>query len=91
MQLNNSEKRRLKADAQRLEPILKLGKNGVSAGFLQSLETALAQKSLVKIKFADFKDQRKELSREIAEKTASELIMLVGNVAVFFRAGAVEN
>jgi len=40
----------------------------------------------VKMKFTDFKEERKTLAPEIAEKTGSTLVMQVGNVAVFFRA-----
>jgi RNA-binding protein YhbY len=40
----------------------------------------------VKIRFADFKDEKKVLAPQLAEKTGSELIMRVGNVAVYYRA-----
>jgi RNA-binding protein len=83
--LSNAEKRDLKARAQRLEPMLKVGHAGVSEAFLRSLDSALLQHELVKIKFTDFKDQKKELAPQIAEKSGSELVAQVGNVAVFFR------
>lgn len=83
--LGNPQIRKLKATAQRLEPILKVGKAGLSEGFLKSVDEALAQHELVKIKFADFKDQKKELSPQLAEKTSSHLIMRVGNVVVLYR------
>lgn len=86
MPLSNPEKRRLKAEAQHLESVLKVGKNGVSAAFLQSADAALTQHGLIKIKFTDFKEQKKTLAAEIAARSASEVIALVGNVAVFFRA-----
>lgn len=84
--LTNAEKRDLKARAQRLEPIAKLGHGGMSEGFLKCLDEALTVHGLVKMKFTDFKEERKTLAPVIAEKTASTLIMQVGNVAVFFRA-----
>ena len=84
--LTNAEKRALKSRAQKLEPMLKIGHAGVSDGFLKSLGAALAQHGLVKIRFGDFKEAKKTLAPEIAEKTGSELVMRVGNVAVFFRA-----
>ncbi len=84
--LTNPEKRDLKARAQRLEPIAKLGHGGMSAAFLQSLDAALTAHGLVKMKFTDFKEERKTLAPVIAEKTGSTLVMQVGNVAVFFRA-----
>ena len=83
--LSGSQKRALKARAQLLEPSLKLGHGGVSPGFLASLQTELARHELVKIKFTDFKDEKKVLAPQIAEATHSELVMRVGNVAVYFR------
>jgi RNA-binding protein len=83
--LSNREKRELKARAQKLEPILRLGPAGVSDAFVKSLDEALSRHGLVKIRFGDFKEEKKVLSPEIAEKTGSELVMRVGNVAVFYR------
>jgi RNA-binding protein len=39
----------------------------------------------VKIKFSDFKEEKKTLAPQIAEQSGSELIMRVGNVAVYYR------
>jgi RNA-binding protein len=77
--------RKLKSLAQRLDPMVKLGKAGVTDGFVASLKTALEQQELVKIRFDDHADQRKVLAPEIATKTGSQLIWIVGHVAVFFR------
>src|SRR5436190_12119413 len=83
--LNNSQIRKFKAASQHLEPILKVGKAGLSDGFIRSVEEALVQHELVKIKFVEFKEQKKELAPELAEKTSSHLIMRVGNVMVLHR------
>jgi len=85
MTLTNSEKRDLKARAQRLEPVVKLGHGGMSEAFLQSLDTALTQHGLVKMKFSDHKEEKKTLIPQMAERTSSALVMQVGNVAVFYR------
>jgi len=83
--LNNLQLRKFKAAAQLLEPMLKVGKAGLSEGFIRSVDLALAQHELVKIKFAEFKEQKKELAPQLAEKTASHLVMRVGNVMVLHR------
>jgi RNA-binding protein len=83
--MTNAQKRELKARAQLLEPVVKLGHAGMSDAFLASLDTALSLHGLVKMKFTDFKEQKHELVPQIAEKTGSTLVMQVGNVAVFFR------
>jgi RNA-binding protein len=83
--LTNAEIRKLKARAQLMEPMLKVGKAGLSEGFLKTVDEALARHELVKIKFAEFKEEKKTLAPLLAQKTASELIMRVGNVAVLYR------
>jgi RNA-binding protein len=83
--LSNADVRKLKAAAQRLKPILKVGKNGLSPQFLQSVEMAFETHELIKIKFDEFKEQRKTLAPELAAKTKSHLITLLGNVLVLYR------
>lgn len=83
--LNNAQIRKFKAAAQLLEPMLKVGKAGLSEGFIKTVDATLAQHELVKIKFSDFKEQKKELAPQLAEKTSSHLIMRVGNVMVLHR------
>lgn len=84
--LTNSEIRQLKARAQHLEPMFKVGKAGLSEGFIRSVGEALGLHELVKVKFLEFKEDKKTLTPQLAEKTSSRLIMRVGNVAVLYRA-----
>ena len=79
------ELRDLKAKAQRLKPLVRLGKEGISAPFLAALEQTLNDHQLVKLKFDEFKDQKKELSPQLAEKSGSHLVSRVGNVVVLYR------
>lgn len=83
--LTNAEKTELKRRAARHEPIVRVGHAGVSNEFLRSLDEALTVHELVKIKFAVFKDQKRNLAPQIAQQTGSELISRVGNVAIYFR------
>jgi RNA-binding protein len=78
--------RELKARAQLLQPTIRLGKGGATPEFLAELKKLLGLHGLVKMRFEDFKDQRKTLSRELAAVTGSTLVQQVGHTAVFFRA-----
>ena len=84
-QLNNAQIRKLKGLAQRMDASLKIGKQGLSEGFIKSLDEELSRHELVKIKFTEFKEQKKDLAPQLAEKTRSHLVTLLGNVAVLFR------
>ena len=83
--LTNAQIRVLKAQAQRLKATLKVGKEGLSPQFLAALDDALKYRELVKVKFDDFKEQKKELAPQLAEKSGSHLVTRVGNVVVLHR------
>ena len=83
--LTNAQVRDLKAQAQRLKATLKVGKAGLSEGFIRSVNEELGRHELVKIKFAEFKEEKKTLAPLLAEKTGSHLVMRVGNVMVLHR------
>ncbi|MBL9173413.1 MAG: YhbY family RNA-binding protein [Verrucomicrobiales bacterium] len=78
------ELRDLKARAQRLDPVIKIGRAGLSEPFYAALDRALVDHELVKVKFDDFKDQKKVLVPEILARSGAQLVQRVGNVAVLF-------
>jgi RNA-binding protein len=83
--LSTAQIRDLKAQAQRLKATLKIGKEGLSPQFLAALDEVLKHRELVKVKFDEFKDQKKQLTPQLAEKSRSHLITRVGNVVVLYR------
>jgi RNA-binding protein len=83
--LSNAEIRALKARSQTLKAVLKVGKEGLTPKFLAALGEAFQHTELLKVKFDHFKDQRKQLAPELAEKSGSHLILLVGNVVTLYR------
>jgi RNA-binding protein len=85
LSLTNVQLRDLKAQAQRLKATLKVGKEGLSPQFLAALDGVLQHHELVKVKFDEFKEQKKELAPQLAEKSGSHLVTRVGNVVVLYR------
>ena len=83
--LESKELRQLKSRGQLLKPVIFVGKEGLSDALTKALDEALARHELVKVKFADLKEQKKELTPVLAEKVSAHVIMRVGNVAVLFR------
>lgn len=83
--MNSTVRSYLRKMAQSLHPVVMVGKNGGDERVIQALDEALTIHELVKVKFVDFKDSRKEISQIFAEKTHAELVHVIGNTAVFFR------
>ena len=88
MSLTNKQISKLKSLAQRLEPVVYVGKAGVTDELVASVEQALGDHELIKAKFVAFKEQKESLAAEMATRTNSELVWIVGHVAILYRAQA---
>jgi len=83
--LKGSERKHLRGLAHNLKPIVMIGKSGLTESVLASIDQALDDHELIKVKFNAFKDQKKILSQEVTEKLKAEMVGLIGNVAIFYR------
>lgn len=80
-----SERKRLKSIAHHLRPVIQIGRNGVTDAVIKAIDKALLDHELIKIKYMDFKEERRELTSGIAEKTGSIIIAGIGNIAILYR------
>jgi RNA-binding protein len=84
-QLIGSDRRYLRSIAHHLQPVVYVGKTGVTANVLAEIDRALEQHELIKIRFLDFKEDKHTLSQTIAADTHSEMVGMVGHIAMFYR------
>jgi len=84
-ELKSIQRSHLKGLAHGLKPTVQIGKNGLTEAAVQTIDRALDDHELIKVKFLSHKDERKKLSGTLAEKTGSELVALIGNVAILYR------
>lgn len=83
--LKGSQRKYLRSQAHHLKPFVLIGAKGVTEQLLGSVDLALKDHELIKVKFGEFKETKKEISQEIAEATKSELVGLIGNIAILYR------
>lgn len=83
--LIGSDRRYLRSIAHHLQPVVHIGKTGLSANVLAEIDRALEQHELIKVRFLDFKAEKKSLSQTIAADTHSEMVGMVGHIAMFYR------
>jgi len=83
--LGSKQRAALASAAQKLDSLASLGRAGPSEAFAARLDTLLAHHELVKVRFGDHKDEKRELAAELAQRTKSELVSMIGNVVVFYR------
>lgn len=85
LELTSSQRKYLRGLAHELDPLVLVGKGGLSDGLLGNLDQALEAHELVKVKFNGFKDQKKELAAEVVEKLHACEVGAIGHVSIFFR------
>lgn len=85
IELTSKQRKVLEKNAQPLSPLVQIGGAGVTAEQEKQIERLLGEHELVKVKFNEFKDEKRELSEEIARKTDSTLVRIIGNVATFYK------
>ena len=83
--LKGSQRKYLRSQAHHLKPLVLIGAKGVTEQLLGSVDLALEDHELIKVKFGELKETKKEISQEIAKATKSELVGLIGNIAILYR------
>ena len=72
-------------EARSLEPIVRIGKNGLTENLIKELKIHLKKRKLIKVKLLKSfigEKNRKDLAKEIADKTDSKVIQQIGFVVV---------
>ena len=84
--LTGAQKSHLRGLGQRLEPTLKVGREGATPELLAELQKLLRAHELVKLRFlgAD-RDQRAALCEQLADEGRCVCVGAVGHTALFYR------
>jgi putative YhbY family RNA-binding protein len=89
IELTPSERKQHRADAQRLHPVVAIGREGASERVLKELDGALAAHGLVKVRvFDDDRAARQALLGRLADELGAAPIQHIGKLLVLWRAPA---
>ena len=80
-----SDRKYLRQLAHPLKPLVQIGSAGVTDALIAAVDTALSDHELIKIRFLDYKGEKKELAGQIAEKTGADIAGVIGHVAILYR------
>ena len=83
--MNSADKKKLRAEAHTLKPVVMIGQSGLTAAVLAEIELALNNHELIKVKIRAERDERKLISEKICADTGAELIQTIGQIAVIYR------
>lgn len=84
-ELTGSQKKYLRGMAHHLKPVVQVGKNGLTEPVIQSIAQALEDHELIKVRLADRQGQKREMAGDIAQRTGSVWVGLVGKVVTLYR------
>jgi RNA-binding protein len=84
--LSGTSRRHLRALGHHLQPVVHVGKEGLSAALVAAVGSALGTHELIKVRLSENAEgSRHELSTSLAESTSSELVEALGRTVLLYR------
>ena len=89
MKLRGKQKRFLRAQANHLQPIFAVGKEGLTQNWVDQLDGALDRRELIKVNILQNSDVTpKEVQHSIESQTEIQVVQIIGRVLVLFKVSA---
>ncbi len=89
MELRGKQKRFLRAQANHLQPIFAVGKEGLTQNWVNQLDGALDRRELIKVNILQNSDVTpKEVQHFIECQTTIHVVQIIGRVLVLFKVSA---
>ena len=84
--LRGKERAALRAQANKMQAILQIGKNGIEENLITQVDDALTARELIKIKVLDTSmEDPREVADFFARELSAEVIQVVGFTIVLYR------
>ena len=86
MAVTDKQKRYLKGLAHDKKPVVMIGNKGLTDSVLVEIDKALDQHELIKVRVSgQERAERVFMINDIAVKTKSDLVMIIGHIGAFYR------
>jgi RNA-binding protein len=86
MTMRGKDRAALRGEANGLSATVHGGPQGVAPSLIHSLDDALRTRELVKVQLSKHAELKpKEVARELADATHSEVVQVIGRTATFYR------
>jgi len=83
--LSPAERQALKGRAHKLEPVVIVGGDGLSATVMAEIDRSLKSHELIKVRVNADRDDREAMLVEICAKTGAQAVQHIGKILVLFR------
>jgi RNA-binding protein len=88
MELSSKQRAFLKKMAHEIDPVVRIGKDGIDDDVIESIANAVKKRELIKVKILQNSEVKvaRELGNELASKTKSVFVDSIGRILIFFKA-----
>ncbi len=84
--LRGKQRRFLRGLGVEMKPTLHIGKEGISGAVLDAIELEVTDRELIKVRLLDvLEGDRKQIARDLAERSGTELIQVLGRTVLLWR------
>ncbi|MBE6783888.1 MAG: YhbY family RNA-binding protein [Ruminococcaceae bacterium] len=85
--MTSKERANLRGQANSLEVLYQIGKGGINDAFIEQTKAALKKRELIKLKvlLESSPVSPREAAEEIAAKTESEVVQVIGGCMIFYK------
>ncbi|WP_288807206.1 ribosome assembly RNA-binding protein YhbY, partial [uncultured Treponema sp.] len=85
IEITSKQRKVLEKAAHSLEPVVIVGQNGVTDSLTEKVAQSLEAHELIKVKFNDFKDDKRELTENLCNFCGALLVRIIGNIAILYK------
>ncbi len=85
IELTSKQRKVLEKIAVDLNTMVIVGQNGISDSVENQIVQCLNNHELIKIKFNEYKDEKKELALELSKQIDCTLVRVIGNIAILYK------
>ncbi|ADL12115.1 ribosome assembly RNA-binding protein YhbY [Acetohalobium arabaticum] len=84
--LTGKQRSYLRKQGNQLNPVVQIGKKGITPDLLKQVEEVLEAKELIKIRALNNSlYTAREMAEELAEECNAEIVQVIGNVCLIYR------
>ena len=84
--LNSKERAVLRSMAAQIQPIMQIGKGGISENLAKTVSDALEARELIKLSVLENCDYTvRDMAEELAKATHSEVVAVIGRKVILYR------
>ena len=86
MKLTSKQRAFLKKNAHELNPIVRIGKDGLQESVIESILSAIDSRELIKVKILqNCETEKEEIYQQLLEETRFDVVGMIGRTIIVFK------